>query len=110
MRNYKLIIVMLILGLTLLQGTAMAEMIQGTIASLDLAASMLTITRISPSTGAEESLEVALSPEVTLKGLGSLEELKTGDEVTVEASQDESGKFQATAIEVSKPSEGPKLR
>ncbi|MBI1977851.1 MAG: hypothetical protein HYS55_03770 [Candidatus Omnitrophica bacterium] len=103
MRNSKLMIIMLVLGLTLFQATAMAEMIQGKIANLDLQANILTISRLSPATGVMEDLKISLTPAVELSGLNSLGELKPGDEVKVEVEKDEAGAFQAKAIEISKP-------
>lgn len=76
----------LLTGWLIFQATASAETLQGQIISVDSTAHSLTLSRLDPATGSEEEVTISVPDKAKLKGIGSLSELKPGDQVKVDAS------------------------
>ncbi|MBI4549883.1 MAG: hypothetical protein HY714_03040 [Candidatus Omnitrophica bacterium] len=83
----KKTIAFLILGAAvLLAGDPLrAETIEGNVVALNAGANTLTVSRVNPGTGAQEQVEVVVSPETRYVNAGSLSGLDIGDRVAIEA-------------------------
>lgn len=104
MSTKKLFVAMLIVfGLASFPAMVFAEVIEGKIASLDPSANYMTIVRLSPATGQSEELKVLVPPDTAFMGAKTLQDLKTGDEVAIKASEDKAaGVLKATSVELQK--------
>lgn len=91
----------LALGITFLPGRVFAEMIQGIVDSVDKAGSSLTLLRTDPATGAQEKRIVSIAKDAKFKGMKSLDELRPGNSVKVEATATAEGLLEAKSIETS---------
>lgn len=76
---------------------ASAERIQGRVVAADEGANKVTVERANPSTGRMERVDVGLGEDVNFLGVKSLEELNSGDEITVDARPDGAG-FRASSV------------
>lgn len=65
-------------------GTARSEMIEGQVTALDPFQKSIGVVRTNPDTNAEEILNVSVSDGTKYGGMGSLSELKFGDDVLIE--------------------------
>lgn len=74
-------------GLLAFQSSALAEIFQGTVSSVDPSAGFLNMQRIDSATGSMEEMRVAIPSSADLRGLHTLADLKPGDEVKVDASK-----------------------
>ncbi len=100
MRKHQRVLAMLAAGMLVFTSTALAELINGTIVSVDLRANTLTLMRMAADT--HEELQIAISENVNLRGVDSLADLKQGDKVVVDASPNPSGALEAKSIETQK--------
>ena len=101
MRKQTLLIAVLVMVMAAFQTLGYAELIQGRITAVDLATNSLSIQKADPMTGQTQDVKIAVPENTALKGVGSFGDLKIGDQVTVEASQDEaSGILKAASVEV----------
>lgn len=92
-----------ILALALAVGlpSGFAELIDGTIISLNEKAKTLSLQQMDPTTGQARELKITVPEDVEFQGVDSLKDLKTGDRVRVEASQGEKpDALKADAIEL----------
>lgn len=104
-----------IIGLTVLvvavafQGMAFAKAISGKVASVDTAGSKLSVSYTDPATGMEMKQEISATAETTYSGVAALGDLKEGQEVAIEATEDAAtGSLTATSITASEAvSEAP---
>jgi len=97
---------LLVTGLLLLPQAAYAMLIQGTVTQLNLDASAITLSRTDPQTQVTEELDITVLPEAEFKGISSLAELEVGDEIRVEASENEAtGQLEASTVEPSESEE-----
>ncbi|OGW86399.1 MAG: hypothetical protein A3C35_05560 [Omnitrophica bacterium RIFCSPHIGHO2_02_FULL_46_11] len=98
----KLAIAVLVVFFAVSQGTAHADMVKGNVASIDNAAKSLTINRVNATTGAEEQVAISVTDTTAFSGTASLEELKAGDEVWVDATEDPATKnWVASSVKLS---------
>lgn len=103
MKKNLLVIGMFVLGLVFFQTPVWAELIQGEIVSLNTKANSFGLRHTDPMSGKVIESKIMVQPNAELEGIESLNELKKGDRVLVDASQSEApGTLQATAIEVAK--------
>ncbi len=70
----------------LVAGSARAEFLNGKIAEINANTQTLTLVRVNPSTYKKEWLRVKVKG-AQFKGIASLSDLKSGDELSVEAGQ-----------------------
>ena len=66
---------------------ASAEMIQGKVVEIGPGAEFLKVMRRNPETGKPQELKLAVKMDTALSGVDSLESLKVGDEVSIEAAR-----------------------
>ncbi|OQA55861.1 MAG: hypothetical protein BWY42_01297 [Candidatus Omnitrophica bacterium ADurb.Bin277] len=98
----KVISFVLILSLVVFAPSGFAEWFGGEVAGTDLKAQELTITEIDPITEIEETSVIAVIPSTVFSGVRSLKDVRTGDEILIEAGYDEnSDSWQAISVEVS---------
>lgn len=96
------------LGLVLLavaflaSGVAYAEVVEGTVASVDLAGKALKVTKTDAATGASEEVSISVNDTTTYSGeVTALAEVIEGDTVKVEAEKDAaSGNWVAKSVDV----------
>jgi hypothetical protein len=97
-----LLFTILAVGFMMLPKSAHAMVIHGTVTDLHLSTNSITVSYTDPGTQATELLSVAVIPEAELNGVASLSELKVGDLVSLEASQNEvTGLWEAKTLSVS---------
>ena len=78
-----------------------ADWFEGEVSRVDLRFGELTVTEIDPITGTEDAEVIAVLPATVFSGVRGLKDIKTGDEVTVEARYDESSdSWQAVSVEI----------
>ncbi len=83
-----------------------AEWFDGEVGKVDLKARTVTISEVDPITDAEETNEIIIGDATTFSGVKSLEELKSGDDVTIEAKYDEpTDSWQALSVEMAEAGE-----
>ena len=97
MKNMKLAIAILIATFVVFQGAGYADLVKGNVVSTDIAAKSLTISRLNATTGAQEQVAVSVTDTTAFSGVASLAELKAGDEVWVDATEDPATKNWAAA-------------
>ncbi|GEM_PF-3623647 len=97
MKKFFPVVIVMLLAF---QGIANAKEIKGTVTAIDSANSKISISYASPE-GVKTQAEVSVKPETVFTGLSSLNELKGGEEVTIDASEDASGALNAVSIAVS---------
>ena len=95
--------------LLLVSSSAYAEMIQGEVLSIDSAAGSLVITRIIPLTGdanlnpKSEPIQILVLPSTQFEGIESLEELRSGDEIWADVTENKDAKnWSAKTIKIDK--------
>ena len=79
------------------QASALAKMVAGTVAEIDATAKKVTIST-TDAAGAESKAEVWVKDDAALNGIAALNELKAGDQISVEADQDEQGNWKASTV------------
>ena len=70
------------------QGLALAKEISGKVVSTDIATSKLTVSYTNPETQAEETADILVKPETAYTGVLGFADLKEGQAVVVEATED----------------------
>ncbi len=68
-------------------GSSYAETVQGKIVEINPTEKSLTLNRFDAASGQPEQLEMSIDAETQFKGINSLDALKVGDDVMVEADQ-----------------------
>ena len=83
-------------------GVAFAEMVEGTVANVDLAGKVLKVTKTDAATGANEEVSIWVSDSTTYAGeVTALAEVVEGDKVKIEAEKDAaSGNWMAKSVDV----------
>ena len=95
------LILVLLVGFFMLQGTADAKLVSGKVDSVDVAAKTITISSTDSATGAESKNTVSISDSATYTGVASLDQVQVGDEVWVEAEEDAAtGTWKTNAVDV----------
>lgn len=85
----------------LASGVAFADAVSGKVNAVDSAASTIEIAKIDATTGASENVQIAYDAATTFTGVAAPADLKAGDEVKIEASQDAAtGSWKAASVEV----------
>lgn len=79
-----------------LSGVAFADTVSGTVKTLDPTTSSLEVSQAN----AAGDVKVSFDSATTYEGIVTSAELKTGNEVTIEATKDESGNLKASSIKV----------
>ena len=103
MKRMNLVISILLATFVLYQGAAYAKLVGGKVVSTDATAKSLTISRINLATGAEENVVVGVTDTTTYSGVASLADLKAGEEVWVDATEDATTKaWTASSVQVLK--------
>lgn len=103
MKRFFLIAGLLVTSLTIAL-PAWAEMLQGTVAGIDPGGRSIRLTRIDQ--GRVEELKVNVKEEAQLNGIQSLDELKLGDNVVVNADKNLFTRaWNATSVEKSEVSQ-----
>ena len=88
-------------GFVISQAPAWAEIFQGEIASLNKGAKSFNLRQTDPGTGKSQELKISVPSGTQMEGVNSINELKTGDRVLVDASKGKDPKnLQATSIQV----------
>ena len=88
MKRTLTLISILLVAFVVFQGTADAKVVLGKVDSIDATAKTLSVSTTDPATGAEEKVSISVPSTATFSGVTSLDELKAGDAVEVEAEQD----------------------
>lgn len=88
----------LAVGILIWHGNAIAEMIEGTIVSVDKANGSVVLMR-SNSVGGTEKVNVTVPRNTTLRGINSLDELRAGSRISLDASSSGSGSFEARSLD-----------
>ena len=104
----KKISLFLVAALVLMaSGVAFAEMIEGTVASVDLAGKIVKISKTDPATGASEEVSIGVSDTTTYSGeVTALAEVIEGDTVKIEADKDATtGNWVAESVDVAAATE-----
>ena len=95
----KKLIAFLLIALVAFTGTGFAKLVSGKLETVDAASNSLSISSMNPATGAEEKVQIKVKPETVFTGAASLADLKAGDKVWVEASQNaETQAWEATSV------------
>ena len=101
MKKAQIVMAILVATLMICQGAAYAQLVNGKVVSADPAAKSLTISRTNAETGASEDVVIWTNEQTAFSGTASLEELKAGDEVWVDAEEDAATKnWIATSIQL----------
>ena len=104
MKKGQILAVVILTAAVVLSRIAFADTVSGKVASVDSAANTLTVSQADPATGAEQQVTVSVKAETAFEGVKSLADLKAGEEVMVEASQDAAtGSWNATSVKASAP-------
>ena len=83
-----------------------AEWFDGEVGKIDLKAKTVTVSEVDPITDTEETNEIIIGEATTFSGVKSLEELKPGDDVTIEAKYDEpTDSWKAVSVEMAEAGE-----
>ena len=83
-----------------------AEWFEGEVGKVDLQAKTVTVSEVDPITDTEESNEIVVDDATVFSGVKSLKELKSGDDVTVEAKYDEpTDSWKAVSVEMAEAGE-----
>lgn len=78
-----------------------ADWFDGEVQKIDLEAQELTVSEIDPITEVEEAEVISIVPQTTFAGVKALKDIRTGDEVAIEAKYDEpSDSWQAVSVEI----------
>ena len=97
----KRLIYALLLGLFLTQSAAYAEMIRGTITSVDPTNNMFCILKKNILGRTSKELTVKFDDQTQAKNLASLDQLRIGEKVKVDAKKDKaSGLLEAKSVEL----------
>ena len=72
--------------------SADARLINGKIVAVDASANTMTLDHLDPVTGAEKQMIFKVQPDAKFSGVKSLADLKAGQQVWVDAKQDEASK------------------
>lgn len=92
-----LLVLSLIVGPTL----GFAQLLQGTLVSVNESAKTVTLETTDPATGQAMQFKIAVPLDAEFRGVTALKDLKTGDRVIVDASAGEAPDvFVADSIEV----------
>lgn len=97
------VIAMAVLAIMLVPcGIALAETVEGTVASVDLDGKKVDVTKKNAETGADETVSISVGDTTTYTGdAASLAEIIEGDKVKVEADKDAAtGNWVAKSMEV----------
>jgi hypothetical protein len=86
MKRFSMLAVFLFAGFLAMQGVALAEMIQGSVVSVDPNGESLQVTRTDQSGKASE-VKVSVDEDTQYNGIQSAQELKAGDTVVLDADQ-----------------------
>ncbi|HTL48032.1 MAG TPA: DUF5666 domain-containing protein [Verrucomicrobiae bacterium] len=100
MKKTKLLLMLGIVTLVY-SGTAYSEVIEGKLTQVNQNENILSLSRISPKTKAEETVNMFVTNDTKYKGgAKSLADLEVGNDVRVEANQNNEGKdWRATEVE-----------
>jgi len=97
----NLIVAAFVVCALIVSGAAFAEMLSGKIAATDAEKNSVSITKTNG-----ENVDVLVKSGASFSGVTSFDQLKEGQDVTVEAEQDAAtGAWNATYVEVSAPAE-----
>ncbi|MBU9888630.1 MAG: hypothetical protein KTQ49_02015 [Candidatus Omnitrophica bacterium] len=78
-----------------------ADWFDGEVERTDLEAGTVTVSEIDPITDTEETYEVLTDDATTFSGVNSLAELKSGDDIAIEAQYDEpTDSWKAVSVEM----------
>ena len=90
-----------LMTLVAFQGIASAKTVSGKVAGIDAAAGTLSVNVADPATGSEEKADIAVNAATAYTGIAALADLKEGQEVAVEASEDTAtGGWVATSVSI----------
>ena len=106
MKKIQTLILVLLVAVVAFQGLALAATVSGKVEKVDAATNMVTLT-----TAAGEKKEISVKPETTYAGVASLADLKEGQDVSIEASEEGegSGKWAATSVKVEAAAPAPAM-
>ena len=96
MKRTSMLVLGLFVALVALQGLAFAKTISGKVDAVDAAAGKLTVA-VEGENGAVEKSELVVGADAKLTGVGTLNDLKAGDVVAVEAEED-AGAWKASSV------------
>lgn len=76
------------IGFCALQATAEAKLVTGKVESVDVTGKTISINAADPATGTESKATVSVDDAATYTGVTSLDQIKAGDDIWVEAEED----------------------
>ncbi len=100
MKRIALFVLAVTAGAVMFLGTGFAKEVSGKVAAVDTAGSKLTIS-IADASGAASQKDIWVKSDASFAGVAALNELKAGDQVSVEA-EEEAGTGNWKASKVSK--------
>ena len=101
MKKALTVISILFVGFVAFQGTASAKLVLGKVESVDATAKTLSVNTPDATTGTEKKVSISIPETATFSGVSSLDQIKSGDEVWVEAEEDAAtGGWKATSVQV----------
>ena len=96
----KLYVAMLVAAFLVFSGTAFAKTVSGKYAGTQNEGKSIWVSTQDEATGAESKAEIWVSADTKWEGVNALSEVKDGQNVTVEADQDEAGNWKASSVKV----------
>jgi hypothetical protein len=96
----KRCIYLLLFGFFAAQTVGYAEMIQGMIVTLDSANNMLIVRRTDTPKDGVQQITVKVKSDTKTQNVASLNELKMGQEVKIDAKESNPGVYEAESVEV----------
>ena len=96
MKRISLFVLAVAASAVMFLGTGFAKEVSGKVASVDAAGNKLTIS-IADAAGATSDKDVWVNADATFAGVAALNELKAGDQVSVEA-EEEAGNWKASKV------------
>ena len=77
---------------------AQAKMISGQVSGVDSGTRKVSVSTVDPATGQSSTSDIWLNPDATYSGVASLDEIKSGDQIWMEAEEDSEGNLRATKV------------
>lgn len=103
----KKLYTMAVIGLLALQGSAFAETFKANVVSIDPVQNRLTVSPIEKTDKLPASIDLAVKEDAKFKGgAATLADVNPGDEVKVNAKEEENGAWLAKSVEVTAASAG----
>ena len=96
MKRISLFVLAVAASAVLFLGTGFAKEVSGKVAGVDAATNKLTLS-VADEAGASSDKDIWINADATFAGVAALNELKAGDQVSVEA-EEEAGNWKASKV------------